>query len=110
MKKITELSDSEMLDFLMTSDFENNLSPDELKTLLLRWRKLYTILYSKNKLLIDDLNLLNNNLKLDNEYYKNINVKLIKDIDERDIIINSLKQNKSNMIEKIKKIFINLHN
>jgi hypothetical protein len=110
MKKITELSDSEMLDFLMTSDFENNLSPDELKTLLLRWRKLYTILYSKNKLLIDDLNLLNNNLKLDNEYYKNINVKLIKDIDERDIIINSLKQNKSNMIEKIKKIFINLYN
>ena len=110
MKKITELSDSEMLDFLMTSDFENNLSPDEFKTLLLRWRKLYTILYSKNKLLIDDLNLLNNNLKLDNEYYKNINVKLIKDIDERDIIINSLKQNKSNMIEKIKKIFINPHN
>lgn len=110
MKKITELSDSEMLDFLMTSDFENNLSPDELKTLLLRWRKLYTILYSKNKLLIDDLNLLNNNLKLDNEYYKNINVKLIKDIDERDIIINSLKQNKSNMIKKIKKIFINLYN
>ena len=110
MKKITELSDSEMLDFLMTSDFENNLSPDELKTLLLRWRKLYTILYSKNKLLIDDLNLLNNNLKLDNEYYKNINVKLIKDIDERDIIINSLKQNKSNMIEKIKKIFKKIYN
>ena len=35
---ISELTDEEILDFLMTSDFEDSYSPDELKYLLLKWR------------------------------------------------------------------------
>ncbi len=40
---ISELTDGEILDFLMTSDFENNYSPVELKYLLLKWRYFYRL-------------------------------------------------------------------
>ena len=46
---ISELTDVEILDFLMTSDFEENFSPDELKYLLLKWRYFYRILHGKNE-------------------------------------------------------------
>ena len=46
---ISELTDVEILDFLMTSDFEENFSPDELKYLLLKWRYFYRILHSRNE-------------------------------------------------------------
>lgn len=36
--KINELDDEEILNFLMTSDFEDNYSPTELKYLLTKWR------------------------------------------------------------------------
>lgn len=42
---ITELKDDEILDFLMTSDFEGDYSPEELKYLLFKWRYFYRILY-----------------------------------------------------------------
>jgi hypothetical protein len=40
---ISELTDEEILDFLMTSDFENDYSPEELKYLLLKWRYFYRL-------------------------------------------------------------------
>lgn len=36
--KINELDDEDILNFLMTSDFEDNYSPTELKYLLTKWR------------------------------------------------------------------------
>jgi hypothetical protein len=42
---IKELKDDEVLDFLMTSDFENDFKPDEFKYLLNKWRYFYRILY-----------------------------------------------------------------
>lgn len=41
--KIKELLDDEILDFLMTSEFEDNYSPDELKYLLQKWRYFYRL-------------------------------------------------------------------
>ena len=38
---IKKLTNDETLDFLMTSEFENNHSPDELKYLLVKWRYFY---------------------------------------------------------------------
>jgi hypothetical protein len=40
---ISELRDDEILEFLMTSDFEGDYSPTELKYLLNKWRYFYRI-------------------------------------------------------------------
>lgn len=40
---ISELKDDEILDFLMTSDFEDDYSPTELKYLLVKWRYFYRL-------------------------------------------------------------------
>lgn len=42
---IKELKDDEILDFLMTSEFEGDFKPDELKYLLNKWRYFYRILH-----------------------------------------------------------------
>jgi hypothetical protein len=44
---ISELKDDEILDFLMTSDFEQEYKPEELKYLLFKWRYFYRILNGK---------------------------------------------------------------
>ena len=41
---IAELKDDDILDFLMTSEFEGDYSPTELKYLLLKWRNFYRII------------------------------------------------------------------
>ncbi len=41
---ISELKDDEILEFLMTSEFEGDYSPTELKYLLTKWRYFYRIL------------------------------------------------------------------
>jgi hypothetical protein len=42
---INELKDNEILDFLMTSDFDGDFKPGELKYLLSKWRYFYRILH-----------------------------------------------------------------
>lgn len=51
---IKELNDSDILDFLMTSEFEDNYSPDELKYLLTKWRYFYRLSHGKYNRLKDD--------------------------------------------------------
>lgn len=51
---ISELKDDEILDFLMTSDFEGEYKPGEFKYLLLKWRHFYRILHSCQKYNLDD--------------------------------------------------------
>lgn len=46
---ISELKDNEILDFLMTSEFDGDYSPDELKYLLTKWRYFYRISYGSNE-------------------------------------------------------------
>jgi hypothetical protein len=40
---ISELKDDEILEFLMTSEFEDDYSPTELKYLLVKWRYFYRL-------------------------------------------------------------------
>ncbi len=40
---ISELRDDEILEFLMTSEFEDDYSPSELKYLLIKWRYFYRV-------------------------------------------------------------------
>lgn len=51
---ISELTEEEILDFLMTSDFESDFKPDEFKYLLLKWRYFYRVLQGKHDLLKGD--------------------------------------------------------
>lgn len=51
---IKELNDSDILDFLMTSEFEDNYSPEELKYLLTKWRYFYRLSHGKYNRLKDD--------------------------------------------------------
>lgn len=44
---ISELSDNEILDFLMTSDFDGDFSPEELKYLLLKWRNFHRMYHGR---------------------------------------------------------------
>jgi len=44
---INELKDEEILNFLMTSDFENEYSPNEFKFLMSKWRYFYRLLFGK---------------------------------------------------------------
>ena len=60
---ISELNEEEILNLLMTSEFEGDLSPKELKYLLLKYRYFYRLLHGKlernkidNEGIIDDLN------------------------------------------------------
>ena len=73
---IAELTDKEILEFLMTSDFQENLSPDELRFLLLKFRNYYRVVSSKNELLISDLEIFRKNAQsidaLNNEKIKHL--------------------------------------
>lgn len=44
---ISELNDEQILDFLMTSEFENDFSPEELKYLLVKFRFFYRLIHGK---------------------------------------------------------------
>jgi len=41
-------SDKKILDYLMTSDFDDNLSPEELKHLIIKFRNFYRIVSSRS--------------------------------------------------------------
>lgn len=51
---ISNLDNEEILDFLMTSDFEGDYKPEELKYLLVKWRYFYRLLNGKYELSIND--------------------------------------------------------
>jgi hypothetical protein len=51
---ISNLDNDEILDFLMTSDFEGDYKPEELKYLLVKWRYFYRLLNGKYELVKTD--------------------------------------------------------
>lgn len=52
---ISELNDEQILDLLMTSEFEADLSPTEFKYLLTKWRYFYRMLHGRFERSKDDL-------------------------------------------------------
>jgi hypothetical protein len=51
---IKEFSDEDILDFLMTSEFHDNYSPDELKNFLVKWKYFYRLYNGKYERLKSD--------------------------------------------------------
>jgi hypothetical protein len=51
---ISELNDDEILEFLMTSDFEESYSPGELKYLIIKFRYFYRLIHGRFERLKSD--------------------------------------------------------
>jgi hypothetical protein len=47
--KISELNDEDILNFLMTSEFEGDYSPEELKYLLVKWRYFFRLFQGRSE-------------------------------------------------------------
>lgn len=97
---IKELTDEEILDFLMASELDGNYSPDELKYLLLKWRYFYRLFngrYERNKydseFIIEQLQ---SQMKDLNNYKTTIEIKLAQTEDT----INSMKNRKLTLKER----------
>ena len=52
---VTNLTEQDILDYLMTSDFTEGLTPDEFKFLLVKFRNFYRISNGKNEYLKGEL-------------------------------------------------------
>lgn len=101
MNMISELKDEEILDFLMTSEFDNDYKPEELKYLLLKWRYFYRILHSKKELIETDKQGEINKLK---EEVKSLNIvigEMMTESDKKNILIQNLKNRKLSLKERI---------
>ena len=88
---ISELKDDEILEFLMTSDFEGDYSPTELKYLLTKWRYFYRILNGKSdrdvQKLEGDLQTIENQIKTKDLQIDNLKNEII----NKDDIITTMK-------------------
>lgn len=88
---ISELKDDEILEFLMTSDFEGDYSPTELKYLLTKWRYFYRILNGKSdrdvQKLEGDVQNLENQIKANDLQIGNLKSEII----NKDDIITTMK-------------------
>jgi hypothetical protein len=91
---IKELTDEEILDFLMTSEFDDDYSPSELKYLLLKWRYFYRLFngkYERNKYDSEfTIEQLQSQMKDLNNYKTIVEIKLAQSEDT----INSMKNRK----------------
>lgn len=98
---ISELKDEEILDFLMTSEFDNDYKPEELKYLLLKWRYFYRILHSKKGLVETDKDGEINKLKDEVKSLNAVIGEMMAKSDKKDILIQSLKNRKLSLKERI---------
>ena len=95
---ISELNDEDILDILMTSEFENSFSPTEYKFLLRKWRFFYRILHGRMERIKDDLTHKVDSLQENLESLKEQNYKIMvndaQKQDQIDILKNVLKNRK----------------
>jgi hypothetical protein len=97
---ISELRDEEILEFLMTSEFEGDYSPEELKYLLIKWRYFYRLANGKIERVSTDsegtIRKLNADINLLNTKINNISVENA----NKDNLINSLTSRKLTFKER----------
>jgi uncharacterized protein YdcH (DUF465 family) len=98
---ISELKDEEILDFLMTSEFDNDYKPEELKYLLLKWRYFYRILHSKKELIETEKNGEINKIKEEINSLNAIIGDMMSESNRKDMLIQNLKNRKLSLKERI---------
>jgi hypothetical protein len=98
---ISKLKDDELLDFLMTSDFEDNYKPEEFKYLLYKWRYFYRVLYSKKDLIKTEKE---GDIKRLEEKIKSLDItigQLFFESHSKDVLIQNLKNRKLSLKERL---------
>jgi hypothetical protein len=85
---ISELKDDEILEILMTSDFTENLRPDDYKYLLFKFRSFYKSLYGNYQRYKDEKEFIVKNLKIDveNTAKENLNLQIYNSNLENDLL------------------------
>jgi predicted RNase H-like nuclease (RuvC/YqgF family) len=104
---ISELKDEEILDFLMTSDFEQEYKSEELKYLLVKWRYFYRVLNGKF-----ELQKTNSNYEIEHlqEEIKRLKAQILENqsiIAEKENKINTLESRKLTFKERLSGKIIN---
>ena len=105
MQNLNNINDNELINYLLTSDFDDNeLTYDMLRFLLLKFKSFYRIQYGRNQVLKDDLEIKIRNTDEEISYLKkkleesNKEKELAKK--EFDILNNSLKYRKLTIKER----------
>jgi hypothetical protein len=97
---ISELSDEDVLNFLMTSEFTDDYSPAELKYLLVKWRYFYRLSQGRNEQIKvkgeGDIQQLENEKNILNNTISQLSSRVL----EKDDLINSLRNRKLTMKER----------
>jgi hypothetical protein len=100
--RISELNDEDVLNFLMTSEFEGDYSPTELKYLLVKWRYFYRLSQGKNEQLKNytdgEIEKLSEEVKLRDNLHNNLLVKVA----DKDNLIHTLKNRELSLKERFK--------
>ena len=105
---ISELKDDEILDFLMTSEFENDYKPEELKYLLFKWRYFYRVLYNNKELIKTEKEGEINNLKDELRSLNSTLGLMLSESSKKDLLIQNLKNRKLSFKERLSgKIILN---
>ena len=91
---ISELNDEEILDLLMTSEFENNLSPVEFRFLLKKWRYFYRLQNGRLERIKQDLEFKVEKMMDDVDGVKRENYQLLVDSAQKDDLIHQMKNRK----------------
>jgi hypothetical protein len=97
---ISELNDEEILNILMTSEFENNFSPTEFKYLLKKWRYFYRLQNGVLERIKDDLLYKIDNLNNEVDSVKKQNYLIMVDSAQKEDHILQLKNRKLTFRER----------
>lgn len=97
---ISELKDEEIMDFLMTSEFEDDYKPEELKYLLFKFRYFYRALHGRHEVVKTDSEYEIKKLKEENEVNSNLIKQLQSTVASKEDIIHSLQNRKLTFKER----------
>ncbi len=89
----TELTDDELMNFFLTSEFEDTFTPEEYRYLLHKFRFFYRLLSSRNQSLKHEVGTIQSELKNHKEYITKI-------ISEKDLQIELLKKENKAIVDR----------
>jgi uncharacterized protein YdcH (DUF465 family) len=98
---ISNLNDKDALEILMTSEFVDNYKPSEYKEMLLKYRYFYRMLYAKMERIRDDKQFEIERLLDEVEHLKGRVAQIGFECREKDNIINSMKERRLTLKERI---------
>ncbi len=98
---ISELSDDEILSFLMNSEFEGDFSHKEIRYLLLKWKYFYRVLYGNMERIKDTKDNDIKNLKSEVEILKNQITLVQMERADKENLISGLKNRKLSWKERL---------